>query len=137
MHRKRRNAYRVLLSLFLVAGFVGANAAQAAQDVPGVSKNEIRVGTLGPQTGPAAAYDGVRKGIQTYFDYVNEHGGVDGRQLKLFAYDDQYQPAKTVRAMHRLVEQDHIFATLGDIGSPTNAAVEGYVKKHHLPMIML
>jgi ABC-type branched-subunit amino acid transport system substrate-binding protein len=116
---------------------VGANAAQAAQDVPGVSKNEIRVGTLGPQTGPAAAYDGVRKGIQTYFDYVNEHGGVDGRQLKLFAYDDQYQPAKTVRAMHRLVEQDHIFATLGDIGSPTNAAVEGYVKKHHLPMIML
>lgn len=133
----KRKLNRLALSGILVAGLAATGIAAADNDVPGVTKNQILVGTLGPQTGPAAAYDGVRKGIATYFHYVNENGGVDGRKLKLIAYDDQYQPAKTVRLARRLVDEDHVFATLGDIGSPTNAAVKGYMEKKGVPMIML
>src|SRR5436305_742285 len=63
----------------------------------GITKDEILIGHIAPQTGPVAIYDVVRKGIETYFKYVNENGGVNGRKLKLVAYDDQYQPAKTVQ----------------------------------------
>jgi len=55
----------------------------------GVTDSEIRIGHLGPQTGPVAAYDKIRMGIQAYFNYVNERGGVKGRKLRLIAYDDQ------------------------------------------------
>jgi branched-chain amino acid transport system substrate-binding protein len=34
--------------------------------------------------------------MDAYFNYMNENGGVHGRQIKLVAYDDQYQPAKDI-----------------------------------------
>lgn len=137
MHRVFAKARGALLFGFLAAGLASTNTVQAASAVPGVSATEVRVGWLGPESGPAATYGDVRKGILAYFDYINSQGGVNGRKLKLFSYDDKYQPALTVRMMHRLVEKDHIFATLGDIGSPTNAAVQKYVQDQGLPMIML
>ena len=71
----------------------------------GITDTEIRVGVTGPQTGPVAEYDKVRKGIQAHFNYINDNGGVNGRKLKLIAYDDQYQPAKTVQSIQRLIEE--------------------------------
>ena len=91
----------------------------------GVTENEILIGHIAPQTGPVAIYDVVRKGIQSYFDYVNENGGVNGRQLKLIAYDDQFQPAKTVQLAKRLVEDDKVFAMLADVCTPCNTAIQG------------
>ncbi len=137
MRKIPRRVQQLFIAGTLLAGFMGANAALAADKVPGVSSTEIRVGTLGPQTGPAAAYDGVRKGIITYFRYINDQGGVDGRKLKLFAYDDQYQPSKTVQLAKRLVEQDDVFAMLGNIGSPTTGAIKKYIEKKGVPIIML
>ena len=138
MFKAAEKAYRLLLGGALLAVLVGSSSiAWAASQVPGVTADQILVGNLGPQTGAAAAYDGVRKGILTYFNYVNSQGGVNGRKLKLIAYDDQYQPAKTVQLTRRLVDQDHVFAMLGNIGSPTNAAVEKYIRKKGVPMIML
>lgn len=137
MYRLFRKARSALLLGFLATSLASVNLVQAAPAVPGVSATEVRVGWLGPESGPAATYGDVRKGIVAYFDYVNSQGGVNGRKLKLFSYDDKYQPALTVRMMHRLVEKDHVFATLGDIGSPTNAAIQKYVEDQHLPMIML
>ena len=131
----QRKLYRALMSGILLVGICAT--AQAADSVPGVSKHQILVGNLGPQTGPAAPYDAVRKGIVAYFDYVNAHGGVHGRKLKVIGYDDQYQPAKTVRLARRLVEEDNVFAMIGNIGSPTNAAVKGYMEKQGMPMIMI
>lgn len=133
----RKRTYQFIAAGVLLTGFIGIGTAQAADDVPGVTDTEVRVGNLDPHTGPAAVYDGIRKGIQSYFNYVNEKGGVNGRKLKLFAYDDQYQPAKTVRLTKRLVEEDHIFATLGNVGTPTTTAVKDYVVKKGVPMIML
>lgn len=126
----------VTYSMALTA-FFGLNTAEASSPVPGVTDHQILVGTLGPQTGPVAAYDGVRKGIQAYFDYVNHNGGVKGRQLKLIAYDDQYQPGKTVALIRRLVEEDQVFALLGNIGTPTTSAVEKYIEKKGIPLVML
>lgn len=103
----------------------------------GVTNKEILVGTLGPQTGPVAIYDLVRKGIDSYFKYVNENGGVNGRTLKLVAYDDQYQPAKTVKQAKRLVEEDRVFATLGNICTPCNTAAQDYYVKQGIPMVMI
>lgn len=122
----------IILSAPLV---LSAKAAEVAQ---GVTDKEILVGHLGPQTGPVAgAYDKIRMGIQSYFKYVNEQGGVHGRQLKLIAYDDQYQPGKAVQLTQRLVEEDKVFALLGNICTPCNVAVLPRNKKSGIPMVMV
>lgn len=111
--------------------------ADSGADLPqGVTDKEILVGFVGPQTGATAIYDSNRKAIDSYFKYVNENGGVDGRKLKLIAYDNQGEPAKTVQSVKRLVEQDKVFAMVGNTGSSANLAVLDYYKKTGIPVIM-
>ncbi|WP_077212451.1 ABC transporter substrate-binding protein [Bacillus dakarensis] len=101
----------------------------------GVTDDQILIGHIGPQTGPVAIYDLIRKGIESYFNYVNENGGVNGRQLKLVAYDDQYQPAKTVQLVKRLVEEDEVFAMTANVGTATSLAVKDYIDEKGIPVI--
>lgn len=103
----------------------------------GVTDNEILVGHLGPQTGPAAIYDLARKGIESHFNYVNANGGVNGRKLKLIAYDDQYQPAKAVQLAQRLTEEDKVFAMIGNVGSPNIAATKDYIVEKGIPLVFV
>ncbi len=105
--------------------------------VQGVTKDEILIGHIGPQSGPAATFDNMRKGIESYFKYVNENGGVDGRKLKLIAYDDQYQPSKAVQLAKRLVEEDKVFAMLGPVGTASNLAALNYYKQKGIPVTMI
>ncbi|MFC4798678.1 ABC transporter substrate-binding protein [Neobacillus sp. GCM10023253] len=100
----------------------------------GVTDKEIIVGLTGPQTGPVAEYDKVRRGVQAYFNYVNDNGGVNGRKLKLIAYDDQYQPAKTLQSIQRLIEQDKVFSIIYPIGTANIAASQQLLEKTGIPV---
>lgn len=115
----------------------GDGKEKSVELAQGVTDDEILIGHLGPQTGPAAIYDGVRKGIESYFNYVNENGGVNGRKLKLIAYDDEYQPAKTVQLAKRLVEDDKVFAMVGNVGTAPNLAIKDYLVEKGFPMVMV
>lgn len=105
--------------------------------VQGVTDEKILIGHLGPQTGPAAIYDLVRKGIDSHFKYVNENGGVNGKKLELVAYDDQYQPAKAVQLAKRLVEEDKVFAVLGSVCTPCNTAAKDYYVQKGIPIVLV
>jgi branched-chain amino acid transport system substrate-binding protein len=69
----------------------------------------IRIGWIGPLTGPAAALgvDSV-PAIQLVFEEVNSKGGIQGQKLELVVEDDQYQTSKTVSAFERLNKQEGI-----------------------------
>ncbi len=103
----------------------------------GITDKEIVVGLTGPQTGPVAEYDKVRKGAQAYFDYINDNGGVNGRKIKFIAYDDQYQPAKTLQGMQKLIEQDKVYAIIMPIGTANIAASLPMLEKSGIPVISL
>lgn len=118
------------------AGEKDGDSGSTAAVAQGVTDSEIKVGWFGPQTGNVAIYDLVRKGIDSYFKYVNENGGVDGRELKLIAYDDQYQPAKGVQLSKRLVEEDKVFAIIGAQGSPSNSAAKDFLMQSGVPVLL-
>ncbi len=107
---------------------------EAIKLAQGVTDKEILVGLTGPQTGPVAEYDKVRKGVQSYFNYMNDNGGVNGRKLKLIAYDDQYQPAKTLQGMQKLIDQDKVFSILYPIGTANIAASLPLLQKTGIPV---
>lgn len=94
-----------------------------------------RIGMSASFTGPAAALgNGMRSGIQGCFDQVNQQGGVHGRPLELIALDDAYEPAKTAPNMRRLIDQDHVFSLIGNVGTPTAAVAVPIANEKHVPL---
>ncbi|HSV60467.1 MAG TPA: ABC transporter substrate-binding protein [Variovorax sp.] len=111
---------KTLMALAAVAA-LGAGTAGAQQQ--GVSKDEIRIGTIQDLSGPLAGYGKQdRNGMQLAVDEINEQGGVNGRKLKLFVEDSGYDPKKAVLAAQKLVNQDKIFIMAGHIGTAQNMA---------------
>jgi branched-chain amino acid transport system substrate-binding protein len=77
----------------------------------------------------------VRQGLQSYFNYVNEEGGVNGRKIKLIAYDDKFEAKNTVQNVKRLEENDKVFALVGNVGTIQTMAIVPYLKQKDLPLI--
>jgi len=96
--------------------------AQEPRGAPfrGVTDTEIRFGIAAPFTGPAKELgQNMRLGIETAFRAANANGGIFGRQLRLVAADDGYDPTRTGPAMKQLFEKDQVFGLIGNVGTPT------------------
>ena len=112
-----------------------ASTGSVTQTSPGVTDSEIVLGSWGPQDGPAGAYGVIDRTIAAYFKKVNDDGGINGRKIRFIYENDSYQPAKTVAAVKKLVEEDKIFAMVGGLGTPNNAAVMDYLVANNVPHV--
>lgn len=112
------------------------------QGTQGITGDTIKIGTVRPASGPYAIYDQVTAGLDGFVKSVNSSGGVkagDGKQykLELIKEDDGYDPARTPALVKKLVEQDQVFALVGDIGTETNLSVRDYLTQKCVPNISL
>ena len=88
--------------------------------VRGVTDSEILFGISAPFSGAAKELgQNMKLGIETAFRVANASGGVHGRQLRLIAADDGYEPTRTAETMKRLYEKDQVFGVIGNVGTPT------------------
>jgi branched-chain amino acid transport system substrate-binding protein len=67
-----------------------------AENAPGVTATEIKIGQTMPYSGPVTAFGTLGKGELAFFNMINDQGGVNGRRIKLISLDDGYAPPKTV-----------------------------------------
>ena len=109
---------------FIAACALVAGSAFAQSATPGVSKNEIVLGTIQDLSGPLAGYGKhIRNGMLMAVEEANDLGGVHGRKLKLLVEDSVYDPKKAVLAAQKMVGQDNgIFAMVGHLGTAQNMA---------------
>lgn len=108
-------------TLIALAALALASPFALAQQ--GVSKDEIRIGTIQDLSGPLAGFGKQsRNGMQLSVEEINEQGGINGRKLKLYVEDSGYDPKKAVLAAQKLVNQDKIFIMAGHIGTAQNMA---------------
>lgn len=107
----------------------------ATPNSQGITDTTITVGTWGPLTGPVAALGLLGKGMDAYFKYINDNGGINGRQIVLKMYDDGYQPDKTVAVAKKLVEEDKVFAIIGGVGTAGLSATKPYLVEKGIPMV--
>ena len=112
-----------------------ATAGAATTADPGLTATTVLLGGTVPLTGEAAAFGTVAPGAKAYFDYVNSKGGVNGRTIEYRYYDDAYNPALTVQATRRLVEQDEVFAIFNSVGTANNLAVRDYLNAQKVPQL--
>ena len=88
--------------------------------VRGVTDSEIRFGISAPFTGATKELgQNMKLGIEAAFKVANANGGVYGRQLRLIAADDGYEPTRTAVTMKQLYEKDQVFGLVGNVGTPT------------------
>jgi ABC-type branched-subunit amino acid transport system substrate-binding protein len=99
----------------------------------GVNEAEIRFGISAPFSGPARELGRQMKlGIESAFNVINDAGGVHGRQVKLVAVDDGYEPARTAETMQQLYERDQVFGIIGNVGTPTATVALPYALKQRM-----
>jgi len=103
--------------------------------VPGVTDTEIKVGSWGPLTGPAALWGSIPKSIDAYFKMINDEGGIHGRKINLIYKDDAYDPSRTVPVVRELVQKEEVFAVAGGVGTAPNMAVMGFLEENKVPWV--
>jgi ABC-type branched-subunit amino acid transport system substrate-binding protein len=112
-----------------------ASLAPAAQPEPGsvgtpfrgVTDTEIRFGISAAFSGPTKELgQNMRRGVDAAFREANANGGVHGRQLRLIAADDGYEPARAAETMKQLFEKDQVFGVVGNVGTPTAVVAVPY-----------
>jgi ABC-type branched-subunit amino acid transport system substrate-binding protein len=76
----------------------------------------------------------MKLGMQAWFDGVNGSGGVLGRPIELVALDDGYEPARAATNMRKLIDDEHVFAVLGNVGTPTAAVTVPIANEKKVPL---
>ncbi len=117
--------HSLCLTVLMVTALIlvpGINAAER-----GFDDKEIRIGSWGPQTGPAAPWGNISRGPGVLFTLINEQGGIHGRKIKHFVRDDQYNPAQTKAVVKELVERQGVLALTSGLGSACVLAVKDYL----------
>lgn len=124
------------ISVLFACLFAVCTAAQA-QNTPGVTENEILIGSCSALEGPSH-FLGTETvtGAKAYFAMINDAGGVDGRKLKLISYDDSYDPAKTEACFNHLMEQK-VFALGFFVGTPTAVKYVPMAESNKVPLVGL
>ncbi len=125
--------------VLVAAGLMLAAAAQAEEKKygPGVTDSEITIGQSAPFSGPASAFGIYSRVEAAYFNAVNEKGGINGRKIKFITLDNGFSPPKALEASRKLVEEDHVLAEVGTVGTPTNSATQRYLNGKKVPQLLI
>jgi branched-chain amino acid transport system substrate-binding protein len=111
--------------------------AASAETQRGVTDTEILVGTITDLSG-VTAVQGVNNSnaVRLAFDEVNEKGGIQGRKIRYIVEDSQYQVPRAVQALNKLINNDGVFFTIEDGGTPMNNATFPMAIEKNVPKLL-
>ncbi|MFT7601570.1 MAG: branched-chain amino acid transport system substrate-binding protein [Acidimicrobiales bacterium] len=100
-------------------------------DTEGIGET-ILIGQTTALSGNLAAYGNINFGMEAYFDYVNENGGIGGLPIELIIKDDAYVATQTIELVDELLQSDKPFA-VQTLGSPNSLAVYDTLNDNCIP----
>lgn len=124
----------LLCSLFwALSGLTKPSSAKSLE--PDCSASTVKLGMSTALSGSASHLGlNVRTGVTIALnEYDNRASGTDKFCLK--ALDDAYEPALTLPNILTLIEDDHVLAIIGDVGTPTAIAAIPIVNRLQVPFI--
>jgi branched-chain amino acid transport system substrate-binding protein len=118
------------------AGSPGTPGVPNAPAAPTGPKGEIRLGSVGTDSGPVGAIvQSVRHGAKAWADDVNARGGLAGHPVKLIFADDGADPSKALSLTRRMVEEDKVAAIFAEHGPTTFQAIVPYLQEKQVPVV--
>lgn len=119
------------LSMLLVA----CGEKKAEQNTMADSNATIKIGAMGPLTGPLAIYGTTAtNGTKLAIDEINANGGILGKQVELNLLDEKGDTTEAVNAYNKLLDWGMV-ALIGDITSKPTVAVAELAAQDKIPMI--
>jgi branched-chain amino acid transport system substrate-binding protein len=98
----------------------------------------IKLGVIAPLSGGGTSYGlGIKQGAEMAVEEINAAGGVNGKKIDLVVADDASDPAQSVTAMKRLVDQEKVDVIVGGWGSSQVLAHQGTVEKEGIPYVIV
>ena len=133
-----RRPLRLLVPLLTVMALaVSACGGSTGNGGSGDDGGPIKIGAWIPLSGAQAA-SGVPQaaGANAYFSWLNENGGIKGRQVEWIVKDNAYDPQQTVQAARQLVGQDQVVAIVNANGvAPSEAAFPFVLEQSEVPVV--
>jgi ABC-type branched-subunit amino acid transport system substrate-binding protein len=130
----------LIKSLYIIFTFV---AIVVSSIYLGSSNNPYQIKNNTIILGQSAALSGTaknlgtefRKGAISYFNHINQNGGISGNKILLKTKDDKYEPKLTIENTNLFVDEN-VFALFGAIGTPTSKVALPIALKNNIPYIM-
>ena len=124
MKLKSKLAVGMLLAGLVFTGCSNNEAKEAKKEVSKIEAGEtIKVGNSSPLTGPLSVYGiTTNNGLKLAVEEVNENGGVLGKKLEWFEYDDKGEITDAVTNYNNLM-QDEVEAIFGGVPSKPSLAI--------------
>jgi Periplasmic binding protein len=116
-----------LFGSLLLSGAMALSAA--AQNAPGVTDHEIKIGQTMPYTGPGARFSVSGLAEKAYMQMINDQGGINGRRINLISVDDGFMPWRTGNETRKLIEVERVAFIVGSIGTTTQLSVAKYLNE--------
>jgi ABC-type branched-subunit amino acid transport system substrate-binding protein len=124
----------LLRSLFLYTSLFAAALAGIAKAQTALDPSPIVLGQSCALSGPAKNLGlEMRAGLLAAFAFINDRGGVKGKEVHLVSLDDGYEPDKAVSNTLTLINENDAFLLIGEVGTPTSKAVIPIIEKHKIP----
>jgi branched-chain amino acid transport system substrate-binding protein len=123
-------------SLAAAAALTMATWSATADDTTGVTDTTIRVGIMGPFTGNASSYSKAQIGLDAFYKWINDQGGINGRKIAAILEDTACNEAKGIAAAKKLIHQDNVFMLHGNSCSAVAIAIKPTVVEAGLPWIV-
>lgn len=112
----------------------GNSGGSTLKTGPGVdvANKTITLGILSPYSGPVAAPIGVplAKGVEVFFDHVNDNGGINGFKVKFLEEDTQYNPQIEVQLYNQI--HTKVLMIADSLGTPTTFAIKDQADSDHM-----
>ncbi len=130
----RRSYPNILIASALAVAAASFATTASAQDT-------IKIGAVGPKTGPLAVGAAVTHwpNIDYWVHTVNARGGLKlksgQKKIELVTYDDRSQPGEAIKAVERLAVLDKADFILAPYGTGFNVAVAPIFDKYGYPQL--
>ena len=100
-------------------------------------QDPVKIGVIQPLSGPVAASGNyVRMGAEIARDWINQRGGVLGRQVQLLIEDNKSDPKEAATAAEKLIVKDKVPVIMGAWGSSMTLAAMPKLEEYGVPMIV-
>jgi branched-chain amino acid transport system substrate-binding protein len=101
---------------------------------PILQADTIKIGLMVPLTGPAAA-DGqsAKQSVEMLVEEINSSGGINGKNIDLIVYDDQFDSKQAVTVAHKMIEGDNVVAGVSGSYSFTSRAAAQVFQEEKIP----
>lgn len=110
------------ISIFCVLILISVASGQ--NPTQGLTDSAIRIGLLCPLSGPSASIGkNFLEGFQTFFNHVNDIGGIHERNIVLLTRDDGDDPDQGVAAATQMQTTEEVFSIVSVSGMATAQAV--------------